>query len=164
MNTILFLICFMLIFILFYLVIILFQKVTRINEIEKKQSEVLKEIEDVLTSYIMEIKEENDTFLMKMVNTSQAEPITDREKDMENSTISIRENEISDEDLKELLPLAKNEEILTSTIINEKLDTNESLLSKVVSLDQQGMSVEDIAKKLNKGKTEIELLLKFRRK
>ncbi|WP_412734111.1 DUF6115 domain-containing protein, partial [Halalkalibacterium halodurans] len=33
--------------------------------------------------------------------------------------------------------------------------------SRVISLAKQGLSVEEIAKKLNMGKGEVELLLKF---
>lgn len=43
----------------------------------------------------------------------------------------------------------------------QKDDDLKLLLNEVYLLQQQGFSVEDIAKKLNKGKTEIELLLKF---
>lgn len=39
-----------------------------------------------------------------------------------------------------------------------------SLLEEVVYLQEQGLTNEEIAKKLHKGQTEIELLLKFRQK
>jgi hypothetical protein len=40
--------------------------------------------------------------------------------------------------------------------------TEESLFDQIKSMKQQGLSEEEVAKKLNKGKTEIALLLKFR--
>lgn len=40
----------------------------------------------------------------------------------------------------------------------------QSLLNQALLLKKQGLSLEEIAKKLNKGKTEIELLFKFRQK
>jgi hypothetical protein len=40
-------------------------------------------------------------------------------------------------------------------------EQEESFIQQILNLEKQGNSIEEIAKKLNKGKTEIELLLKF---
>ena len=40
----------------------------------------------------------------------------------------------------------------------------DSLLTQVMIMKKEGLSVKEMAKKLKKGKTEIELLLKFREK
>lgn len=38
----------------------------------------------------------------------------------------------------------------------------QSLTAQALLLQEQGMELDEIAKKLNKGRTELELLLKFR--
>ncbi|MFC8575566.1 DUF6115 domain-containing protein, partial [Heyndrickxia sporothermodurans] len=46
----------------------------------------------------------------------------------------------------------------------EVQDETGSLIDKVIFLQKKGLTNEEIAKKLNKGKTEIELMVKFQQK
>ncbi len=46
----------------------------------------------------------------------------------------------------------------------QKDTVEQSLTAQILHLSQKGMTSDEIAKKLDKGKTEIELLLKFQQK
>lgn len=64
----------------------------------------------------------------------------------------------------------KNDEIPSLTVGNAAVDEYvkkeeiyaQSLTAQVLLLKEQGFSLDEIARKLNKGKTELELLLRFR--
>ncbi|WP_101843907.1 DUF6115 domain-containing protein [Halobacillus sp. Marseille-P3879] len=106
-----------------------FTKVKKTEEIELRQQEVAKEIEDLFSSYLLEIKEENSRFESKVIESSNNEsetykpPEPDKEEDYEVST-----------------------------------------QSKVISLYNKGKSVDDIARELNLGVTETQLIVKFHKK
>ena len=53
----------------------------------------------------------------------------------------------------EVDPKESKEEVIQSSPIDQ-----------VLQMTNQGMTIEEIARKMDKGKTEIELLLKFRQK
>ncbi|PWA13529.1 hypothetical protein DCC39_01155 [Pueribacillus theae] len=94
-----------------------------------------KEIEDLLASYTLELKEENEHFLNQLFGKKATE-----------------KKEIDHPHEKEIESVPK---------LN---DTSEpSFEAKALQLHEQGYQMNDIAKKLNKGLGEIELLLKFNR-
>ncbi|MFG6148888.1 DUF6115 domain-containing protein [Halobacillus sp. B23F22_1] len=117
----------------------LFTRVKRTEEIELRQKEVAREIEDLFSSYLLEIKEEN-----KRLETNLRRP---------DHTAFKREN-------REL----KKESYLPP---EPNLETNQyepSSHSRVINLYKEGESPGNIAKLLNIGKTETELIIKFHQK
>ncbi|WP_449540035.1 hypothetical protein [Ferdinandcohnia sp. Marseille-Q9671] len=184
MTTILFILCFTLLAIAFFMIILLYLKITQLKDIEKKQERLLKEFESVITSYVLEMKEENEVFLhrikdVKLAKTASnyeekndAEVVEEEKNKPEN--IQIKELELTKEDIQALLPSYPDKEntkdlsgIITDNETEEKLPSKEeddvgTLIKDIELLQKMGLSQEEIAKKLNKGKTEIELLLKFR--
>lgn len=198
MTTFLLLFCFVLIAIAFLLIIVLYQKFSTIKELEKKQSTIIHEMEQMITIYLMEMKEENEAFLKKLL---QDEKDPDRLKDSGDSKLSppsfekefdnkkpfeIVEKSLSTQEFEDLLPKYDDENPLDMNIQNKaytysttskqdgiKEDIKstlkvkddlyvQSLSAQVLLLQKKGDTIEQIAKKLGKGKTEIELLLKFR--
>jgi hypothetical protein len=153
---------------------ILFIRYSQLSELEKKQEKMMKEFETVITSFLLEMKEENELFLQKL--QKQGEQKSKMEKLNQPSRSSTLEKEIRPpqiEQVKDVIEISgskmfvserskpeKGEKIGT----NEPPDPMETLLAQVQILQNEGLSIEEIAKKLNKGKTEIELLLKFRQK
>ncbi|SET40921.1 hypothetical protein SAMN05421676_104325 [Salinibacillus kushneri] len=128
------------------------------------------EIEAMLSSYINEMKEENER-LLNIINengknvkekpvqsTSTAQPLVFQDQDnhssQEEEAISqtVKEAKETDEKSKEYQP----ETIMVADEVDGLSDH-----SKALQLYQEGLSIEEIAKKLNKGKTEIELFIKF---
>lgn len=194
MITFVLLVCFVLIAIAFFLIILLFQRVSSMKDIEKKQSAIIKEMEEIITGYLLEMKEENEIFLKKLAKTDdntvfpiakttrseseERKPYTKKNKIEEKNdrvAINIVEEQISKLDLNNLLPSYEKVEKNTSDIAKvqkkEMSSTGsipkddlyvQSLSAQAMLLQKKGDTIDQIAKKLGKGKTEIELLLKFR--
>ncbi|MFT8321469.1 MAG: hypothetical protein ABF649_11230 [Bacillus sp. (in: firmicutes)] len=139
----------------------------------------MKEIENVMAVFIAEMKEENELFIQKlnevekekkgktMSKENKDSPIPAASFDKEltvNKSLHTKKQAVNayqktagkesreKEDVNELLHL------ISST------EKEKTLLEQVVDLSEQGKKTEEIAKILNKGKTEIELFLKFRQK
>lgn len=175
-----------------FCIVILYLRQNRLLEVEKKQEEILKEIEDVLSSYLIEMTEENEKFIEK-ISQIQKKPEAGQ------GTAIFEQIDDNIELNKERVQLEKDENITyrKGTVFQaikayrnvngkEKLDrekgkskleekepegegkednddiNEESMYHKAILLQKQGLSIEDIAKKLGKGKTELELLFKLR--
>ena len=83
-------------------------------------------------------------------------PITDNDK----LEISTNRLEGREDGLKQS---ASFQETLKQELQSHKQPVQPTLLDEVSVLLQKGLSTEEVAKKLNKGKSEIELLLRFNR-
>jgi hypothetical protein len=178
MTTFLIIISFILHAISFLIIILLFYRLERTKDLEKKQSSTIKEMENLLSSYILEMKEENVAFLEKVNkerNNQSLKGLSNKKGSSagERTNLTIvpekfdkQEEPLSNEAFNDLLPGYGLEEPLpTSTKANKSNDTvnfeSLSLKDQVKLLYNQGSSIEEIARRLSKGKTEIELLLKF---
>lgn len=181
-------------------IVILYLRQSKLFEVEKKQQRMIEEMEDVISTYLAEMKEENESFIERMTKaaTNQSNKKENRKKkevNIETIPPSTEEEKVSvpikslkshaakaykigaiqpltDEDVEVLLPDFNDAEGPTGDLkvekeveetVQEVTEPKEkSLLEEVVHLQKQGLSYEEIAKKLHKGQTEIELLLKFR--
>jgi hypothetical protein len=183
-------------------IVILYLRQSKLFEVEKKQQRMIEEMEDVISTYLAEMKEENESFIERMTKaaTNQSNKKENRKKkevSIETILPSTEEEKVSvpikslkshaakaykigaiqpltDEDVEVevLLPDFNDAEGPTGDLkvekeveetVQEVTEPKEkSLLEEVVHLQKQGLSYEEIAKKLHKGQTEIELLLKFR--
>lgn len=212
MTTFLLIISLLLNGITIFSIIILYARQNRLLEVEKAQEHIVKEMEEVISSYLLEMKEENEDFIkqFQQINTSlpsdkiqmgnqqkgnlnklkaAAKDVNsgaeeNEEKNKWNSKVgnalkrqavqayhsmtTIKEenspvlspNKIEDSPL----PAGTNQ---AENNTNEQMQqTNEEIyrdlfVNQVRLLQKQGLSIDEIAKKMNRGKTEIELLLKF---
>jgi hypothetical protein len=172
-----------------FAIILLYLRQNRLVEAEKKQGRIIKEIEEVFSAYLLELKEENDKFIEKMSNTqSAADSVSNTELkvDSQDKYIADGNEETLQSDtpprigkaiaynsaLKAYRPIPQSPSLdgerqlpgLEDLIIKtESAVTPElSFSEQVAELQKQGLTVEEIARRLDKGKTEIELLLKFR--
>ncbi|QKS71409.1 hypothetical protein FLK61_32430 [Paenalkalicoccus suaedae] len=128
----------------------------------------LQEMEDLLISYTTEMKEENERLVKKIgamreslaEHKREADSLTRKEngnntnqaeqKASSEDTVTPRfDEEVYEDYLPPLPPIEKKEE----APISDK--------SKVLALHKQGLGASDIAKKLQMGAGEVELLLKF---
>lgn len=187
-------------------IVILYLRQNKLLKVEVDQKKSLAEIEELMSSYLLEIKDENEQFIerVKGVNKEkrkleQSSPLHVAENQLEQE--SSIEKEDSQRELSSLLgktvsfqavkayqkqkkeQMESNELLLSSneaTIkASEKVEEDspkseqkdihdpngalgESLFEQIMNMKKQGFSEEEMAKKLNKGKTEIALLLKFR--
>lgn len=143
----------------FYFIILLFSKYSGLKAIEKEQRQLLEETEQLLAGYMMEIKDENEKMLREI--SFPQEP-----RDEEIQVTAEREpnsRETEEEELpahlKELVLLQEKAE----TAANPE-DSSLSPMGEVEMLSKQGFSAEEIARKLGRGKTEIQLMMKFGQK
>ena len=175
-----------------FAIILLYLRQNRLVEAEKKQERIIGEIEEVFSAYLLELKEENDKFIETMKNTKnlrkseidsgQTEPEPKgSELDFKNSPDKEQNAEpalrlgrgISYHAAKKAYqqnsePAAVNVDEPQSNLEDPLIKSdstglqNLSFIDRVLYLKNQGLSIEEIARDLDKGKTEIELLLKFR--
>lgn len=134
-----------------FLIILLSLKWVKIKETEREQAELIREMETMMTTYLMQFKEENERFVKQITSSAV------RQKKRETPP-SLREEQPS-------LPIddvVDRIELSTTTPKGEQ--SLESLVSEAVKLQQQGKTIDEIAKILKRGKTEMELLLKFHQK
>lgn len=104
----------------------------------------------------MELKEENAIFLKRLNENT-------REDDSHGmKRYNEREEDISATDVKELLSQESIQDDNEKPPLKQKAFDEWNIKDQVLFLEEKGKSPEEIARKLNRGKTEIELLLKFR--
>jgi hypothetical protein len=182
-----------------YFIFILYSRQNRLLEVEKSQESFKKEIENEISAFLFEMKEENEEFIkrfqqLKKTQLQSGNPAEDilyseQKNDLPDSPVSAQSDEFNTKDWEEAAArsfkkqavkvyqktigdqeesavtgkkTAKQPENETdhSYIDNEEIYRN-LIINQVKILQNQGLTIDEIAKKLNKGKTEIELLLKF---
>ncbi|MFS0656302.1 Swarming motility protein SwrB [Bacillus sp. 179-C3.3 HS] len=174
----LWLISFMLHAALIYFVIILYTRMNSLKATEQKQRELLEETENTLAAFLMEVKEENEK-LSKVAAASPRSLNEDLNTDLQlaeqpQSSTESQQSIISEDPVPEhLSALLSDVEVQeekvnvpdssediedTTPSVNEKEDTFQD---QVKALYDRGLTLDEIAKELKTGKTEIELLLKF---
>ncbi|MEH7650924.1 Swarming motility protein SwrB [Bacillus safensis] len=163
---------------LIYFVIILYTRMNSLKATEQKQRELLEETENTLAAFLMEVKEENDK-LSKVAAASPDFSAEELKSDLQTPKqpqppIESQQSVESEDPVPEHLSALLSEVEVQEEKVNEpvpQLDTEVSLPSKseieetfedqVKTLYDEGRSLEEIAKEMKTGKTEIELLLKF---
>jgi len=180
----------------FYFIVILNTKISKFKDLEKRQDQLIREMDDAISLYLVEMKEENDRLIQELSSIKQAEfeknGLKTKNMAMMNEELSTNSSAKNDEP-KKLEPTEEvkispksivpktmvtnaykqhkqvNEVQQTAQVIKDekgedKNNTTPTLLpfeQKVLNLHRQGKKVDEIAKIMQKGKTEIELLLKF---
>lgn len=165
----------------FYLIVLLNTKISKFNDLEIRQDRLIREMEDTIAAYLLEMKEENDRFIEELstVDVSSSE----RNEEYKNTNI-IKQSTVKQEipksepkpplESKPIIPKsvatnAYNRQKNQSTKETNKNETKTTsptefknpLEQEVITLHKEGKTIEEIAKITQKGKTEIELLLKF---
>ncbi|GEN30455.1 hypothetical protein HNQ35_001085 [Cerasibacillus quisquiliarum] len=118
---------------------------------KQKEHKDYNKITQVFDTYLQEIKDENNR-LLSYHKERQGETV---EANKEQEQLTYKSNH--------LLQPKTDSNHLTDLINNNKTNDSveTSIHAKVLALYQSGMDVEEIAKKLNCGKTEAELIIKF---
>lgn len=143
------------------------EKISFIKDKEEEQRNQSKEMEELLSAYLYEMKEENDR-LFSLLQTEQ-EPtssIPDRGLSDKNSEVDNKKYRTPKKNDPRLpgspVPKTNHDYLYTPPVQSFEEDSFEKSTSlQVYTLYKEGESIENIAKKLNCGKTEIELMLKF---
>jgi hypothetical protein len=160
-------------------IIILYVRQNRLLNVENEQKKMIKEMEEMFSSYLIEMKDENEEFIKKVRIQQNKNTVTTTilKKVDDNAEQSSYDN-IQNIDLPMMTSLKRSQaektyqnaiQIKNQTIQRDD-QSNIDVLStlstdkQIAFLEKEGLSIEQIAQKLNKGKTEIELMLKFRQK
>jgi hypothetical protein len=175
-------------------IIILFLRQGKLFQLEINQKKNIQEMEELLSSFVLEMKEDNEQLIKRMKDLKINEILSSRnnqkqqtsskktsEKTIESgareeeSDLSTRlEKTVGHYAVKAYQQQSKQEKVdiqapITKSELPDKqeninFELQESLAAQIGNLKGQGYSLEEIAQKLEKGKTEIELLLKFQEK
>ncbi|PWU68846.1 DUF6115 domain-containing protein [Gracilibacillus dipsosauri] len=143
-------------------------KQQNIEDIEANVLEQVEKMEDSLALYLVEMKEENQKFL-EQIDLMDNPSVEITEAVQQNQLKKKTTNEVPQPNKPEegTVRIPKDNEYEDYQPITDGIqkDTVEqSLTAQILHLSQKGMTSDEIAKKLDKGKTEIELLLKFQQK
>lgn len=125
------------------------------QQLEKTKQDKNDELETMLLDFMQEIKAENEQLLeiskQKMTSaTTNNAPFTNEKKVNQPTSEPFQQTE------------QENDAFDISSLVEQYDEVTElSEEGKVLQLQEKGFSTEDIARKLNRGKTEIELILKL---
>ncbi|TQR20947.1 DUF6115 domain-containing protein [Psychrobacillus vulpis] len=159
MTSIVLVILFLLQLISFYVIALLYSKLSKLNDIEKKQDQVLAEMEDSFVAYIAEIKDENNRLLQELRNT---------EKSIAASTVEIvpkatnEKEPFTFEQPKSYVSKVLAANSYLKSVASKEKKNPVTIQEKVLFYEEEGKSIDEIAKLLQIGKTEVELFLKFK--
>ncbi len=152
----------------FLWILTLMQRLQQPDASKAEIEQMKNEMEDLLISYTAEMKEENERLLRQLELRNRVDKGSERVPSQEQQSMEAearvervkvkqgKQEQAKQERYEEYTPPFIDE--LKEDIYYEQSDT-----AKVLALAEQGLSVEQIAKKLNIGKGEVELLLKFYR-
>ncbi|XQY93537.1 hypothetical protein ACNRWW_09105 [Metabacillus sp. HB246100] len=173
-TTILLLLSLLLHVVAFYFIVVLFTKLSSMKSVSDNQRKVLEEAENSMTSFLIEMKDENDRLIEHFRKQDSTNNLPDKEENVRTTDLHMEpidrskaksEHATSTQDNTDKLPvhLGGIEDVQDIVEIKERSPiTYKTPEEEALSLYEQGLTIEQIAKKLKKGKTEIELLVKFR--
>jgi hypothetical protein len=165
MSTFLFVISFILHLISFFFIILLSLKLAKVKEVETKQAKMMKDMEEAIAAYLLEFKEENEKFIDTLTKTiNRVELQHKKEEKAEKQVPTYLPNIEQIKDQVDISMTHINHEKISSSNNTEMNKEMQSIMQQALQLHRQGKTIEEIARILEKGKTEIELLLKFQRK
>ncbi|WP_018932645.1 DUF6115 domain-containing protein [Gracilibacillus lacisalsi] len=123
--------------------------------VEDNVNQQVKNIEDTLAVYLVELKEENEKFVQQVEKFNSNNSDNNNQKQHEASK-SVKEVHTPKQSTKEYQAISHVEQV--EDVVER------STTASVLHLHEKGYTVDEIAKELDKGKTEVELLLKFQQK
>ncbi|WP_234987378.1 hypothetical protein [Halolactibacillus halophilus] len=132
---------------------------------QQKFQEEKKELEQLLMSYLIEMKEENDR-LLQVVQSNTQRPSAPKAKEQPASTSFYQENKQT-ETINASKTVTKEEpeyRPLVDAIEDEPVAYKKSYQAEIIDRYARGETPEMIAKAMDRGKTEVELIIKFHKK
>jgi hypothetical protein len=164
MSTFLFVISFIFHLISFFFIILLSLKLAKVKEVETKQVKMMKDMEEAIAAYLLEFKEENEKFidaLTKTINRTESQNKSVEKAEKQAVSLTYLPNIEQVKDQVDISTTQITHEKISSSKNTEMNEEMQSIMQQAFQLRRQGKTIEEIARILEKGKTEIELLLKF---
>ena len=161
-----------------FAIIILYLRQNRLVNFEKNYRIYMKESEELINTFIFEMKEENQEIKQLIGNQKASKPTGGKTQLNQEPTTTVNHTVTSPPEgyiKKTALNAYGNTSKQTNVTndLDEKVEIisrtesetdSERLLKVVTEMRNQGKTIEEIAKKMGRGKTEIELLLKLNQK
>ncbi|MBD7907104.1 hypothetical protein [Sporosarcina gallistercoris] len=156
----------------FYLIALLYMRISKLDKTEKRQQQLMKEMEDSLALYITEVKEENDRLIDQLTKLQKKPQPAEIQSEVKESPIP-QEDEVAATAVY-FTPKPPTSKVLDSYRSQQQSrganttdrfaePKQETEFETVYRLHDEGLSMDEIASRLKKGKTEVELILKFKR-
>ncbi|UFU01052.1 hypothetical protein KO561_09005 [Radiobacillus kanasensis] len=158
-------------------------KVNKLSQYESNDKQRMTEMEDLFATYLEEIKLENEKLEQAIIQTENTRQPVVHGKETSSTIATKTESVTPPKEVKKTTEeknsiVEKEEEAKKSNLVELPSDESDayspptelpmediveqSLQSKVYQLHDQGYTVEEIAKRLDCGKTEVDLMLKFK--
>lgn len=180
---------FLLIILAFYLILQLYQRIRLLQQTNSKQ--LTQEIEDICAAYLEDARAENDRLISTLNESLKTEPSSRQKSTTKRGRPSRAKKtdinpQVEEQDHDQSTPFSqvlKNESALQESAVEKKVPTagreknewmppvdevsdkvEESLYLQALKLKNKGNTITEIAKELNRGRGEVELLLKFQGK
>lgn len=138
-------------------------RMAKFDKLETKQQKLMSEMDDAIAAYLTELKDENDRLIRLLEKRMDDEKPAgkDSRKEMTNAPPAPRD---IIQNQKPVIPVQVALQSYKSFSKPSEADSREEDddRAKALKLQKNGWSVEEIARELGKGKTEIELILKFK--
>lgn len=154
----------------FYFLALLYTKVSKFDDLEKKQRKLMIEMDDSIGAYLSELKDENERLIERLA-TRDPEPIAKKVLSSVLANNNNQEHTATSEHVSPMMRVSKptipvnvalkSYNAVTTTQQGPTLEVDDDR-THALRLFDAGQSIEEIAKALGKGKTEVELILKFR--
>ncbi|KPL61110.1 DUF6115 domain-containing protein [Rossellomorea vietnamensis] len=147
-------------------IVILYSRQNRFVNMEKEQKKIIVEMEDIISAYLIEMKEENDEFMRNFstqVRNDKETVLHSEENEQEDLVPSEKVTKWTGTGYKRASQAYKQMKDHGKDPDEQSQESEQDpFIKQVLTLREKGMSIEEIAESLGKGQTEIELLLKFR--
>jgi len=166
MTTIFIVFLFIIQIISFYFLALLYTKVTKFDDLEKKQRKLMVEMDNSIGAYLSELKDENERLIEQL--TAHVQQPSLPKTTVRASHESAASEEVGPVMRANILKMPVNLALKSYKAAGRGLEETlapveaEDARTQVIRLHDAGQSIEEIAKQLGKGRTEIELILKFR--
>lgn len=163
-------ILFILLLLCFYFLVLLNMKMNRFKQNEQRQERLIEEMEASISSFLVDIEDENARLieaLKKQVSPSKQAPnnqVTEKRQVKEEVIIDVQEKYTKEPTFtlpKSYAKKAYGAQTSTQPVQEKKVQTIDE---RVKAMYMRGKSIDEIAKELNRGKTEVELMIKFQEK
>lgn len=164
-----------------FVIVLLYSKLSKFQNLEKRQNELINEMDNAISVYLMEMKEENDRLISELkkpivsqdsssyrkeepAQTSKEFPVKEQEMEprkfipVKQAASAYKKQKTQHTEDKDDTALVEAELFSTENSVKEEKLTFEQ---QVINHYHNGKTIEEIAKMMGRGKTEIELLVKF---
>lgn len=162
-----------------FVIVLLYSKLSKFQNLEKRQNELINEMDNAISVYLMEMKEENDRLISELKKPNVAQKTATSRKEEPSLTLKVKEQEMEPRKFVPVKQAAsayqkqktqqhveeKNDEAIVKaeplSDVNDVQEQKMTFEQQVIHHYRNGKTIEEIAKMMERGKTEIELLVKF---